>query len=134
MKSSVEWIGGERFVSRSESGHAVVMDGDSESGCAPTPMEMLLMSAGSCASVDVVSIMEKARQDLRECQVQLSGQRADATPAVFAEIRLHFILRGENLSEKHAERAVRLSVEKYCSVASSLHPDIRIEHSFELQS
>ena len=134
MKASVEWIGGERFVNRSESGHAVVMDGDRDNGCAPTPMEMLLMSAGSCASVDVVGILEKARQKVRACRVELSGRRADATPAVFEQIQLHFVIQGSELSENHAERAVRLSVEKYCSVASSLHPDIQIEHSFELQS
>lgn len=131
MKAQVQWTGAERFLAIPESGHAVVMDGD-RSGCAATPMEMLLMSVGSCASVDVVSILHKARQQIQDCEVELEGERVNETPARFGRIQLHFVVSGTDIGEKHVERAVRLSVEKYCSVASSLG-GVEIGHSYEIR-
>ena len=132
MKATVKWVGEETFIGRSETGHNVVFDGNSTDGAAPTPMEMVLMSAGACSSVDVVSILEKARQKVTDCQVVLSGERADSVPRVFTKIHLHFQVTGFDVAEKHVERAVKLSADKYCSVALMLANSVEVTHSFEV--
>lgn len=133
MQARVQWAGEERFLATSASGHHVVMDGDAEGGGAATPMEMVLMAAGSCSSVDVVGILEKARQYVTDCRVELSAERADGTPAVFTKIHMHFIVTGFGVSEKHVERAVRLSADKYCSVSLMLAKGVKVTHDFEIR-
>lgn len=131
MEARVQWLSDLTFVATSGSGHQVVMDGN-QGKLAASPMEMILMAAGSCASVDVVSILKKARQNIQHCEVRMSGTRADATPAVFTHINFHFIVTGEGVSEQHVERAVRLSADKYCSVSIMLGHSVEVTHSFEV--
>lgn len=133
MEARVQWLSDLTFVATSGSGHQVVMDGN-QGKRAASPMEMVLMAAGSCASVDVVSILEKARQAVRGVEVKLTAERADATPAVFTTMNLHFIVTGTDVSEKHVERAVSLSAEKYCSVSIMLGSSVEVTHSFEVIS
>ncbi len=132
MNAKVSWHEDMTFVATSGSGHQVIMDGDSP-GKAPSPMEMVLMSAGSCSSVDVVSILQKARQDFSECYCELSGKRADSTPKVFTDIHIEFVVVGKNVSESHVERAVKLSADKYCSVAKMLEASVNITHSYRIE-
>ncbi|KJY91253.1 OsmC family protein [Pseudoalteromonas piscicida] len=131
MLASVKWVEGDTFIGRSASGHNVVFDAGSDS-TAPSPMEMVLMSAGCCSSVDVVSILQKARQDVTDVEVKLTAERAESAPRVFTKINLHFVVKGRNVSEKHLERAVSLSAEKYCSVALMLEKAVEITHSHEV--
>lgn len=131
MQARVQWLSDLTFVATSGSGHQVVMDGN-QGKHAASPMEMVLMAAGSCASVDVVSILEKARQPVRACEVQLTAERVDAVPAVFSTINFHFIVTGEGVSEKQVERAVNLSADKYCSVSIMLGKSVTVTHSFEV--
>lgn len=132
MKAHVQWKGNQSFLCTADSGHRVTMAGDRSDGA--SPMEMVLMAAGSCSSVDVVGILRKARQDVTDCEVELSAERADATPAVFTRITLHFVVTGRDVSEKHAERAVRLSAEKYCSVSLMLQGRVEVTHSLEIRA
>src|SRR5215467_5114902 len=74
--ASVKWIGEEKFVAISPSGHAMALDADGKSNKAPTPMELVLMALGSCTAVDVVSILEKKRQKLESLEIICSGERA----------------------------------------------------------
>jgi len=98
-------------------------------------MELVLMGLGGCASYDVVSILKKARQKVLDCKVELSADRAEATPAVFTKIHLHFVIQGEGISEQHVGRAVQLSAEKYCSASKMLEAGgVEITHSFEIQA
>lgn len=131
MEARVQWLSDLTFVATSGSGHQVVMDGN-KGALAASPMEMVLMAAGSCASVDVMSILEKARQDVRACEVKLTAERADATPAVFTKINFHFIVTGAGINEKHVDRAVNLSADKYCSVSIMLGHSVDVSHSFEV--
>jgi len=133
MEAKVSWVDGLTFIGHSGSGHAVVFDADRDSNAAPTPMEMLLMSAGACSSVDVVSILQKARQHIAGCEVQLSAERADTVPKVFTSLHLHFVVSGTALSEKQVERAVNLSAEKYCSVSIMLSQSVKVTHSFSIK-
>lgn len=132
MKAKVTWLEGMTFVGHSETGHSIVMDGDREGG-APSPMEMVLMSAGSCSAIDVVSILEKAKQQVSNVEVELSAERAETIPKVFTEIHLNFVVTGVDVAEKHVERAVKLSADKYCSVAKMLEHAAKITHSFEIK-
>jgi putative redox protein len=119
------------YIGRSNSNHNVVFDAGSD-GAAPSPMEMVLMSVGGCSSVDVVSILKKTKQEFSSVDVQLTAERAETAPRVFTKINLHFVVTGNNVSEKHLERAVSLSAEKYCSVALMLDKTVEITHSHEV--
>lgn len=131
MKAVVKWVGDELFMGTSESGHTVVLDANGGK-LAPSPMENVLISLGGCSSVDVVSILEKTRQNVSGCQVELTGTRVDSVPKLFSDIHLHFIIEGEDVAEKHVERAVALSADKYCSVALMLAGKVNITHDFSI--
>ena len=131
MQANVKWVEGDTFIGLSDSGHNVVFDTGSD-GAAPSPMEMVLMSAGCCSSVDVVSILKKAKQDFSDLAVKITSQRAESAPRVFTKINLHFVVTGKNVSEKHLARAISLSAKKYCSVALMLDKTVEITHSHEI--
>ena len=133
MQASVKWAGDQTFIGRSDSGHNVVFDAHKEGSAAPSPMEMVLMAAGACSSVDVVSILQKARQQVTDCEVILTGERVESIPRVFSKIHLHFVVTGFNVSEKHVEKAVNLSAEKYCSVSIMLSQSVEVTHSFSVK-
>jgi putative redox protein len=136
MKATVKWLDNRVFVGQSGSGHAVVMDGPPEAGgqnLGPRPMEMLLLGMGGCASFDVVDILEKMRQPIESCETQLSAERAQEAPKVFTKIHLHFVIRGA-VDVAKAERAVKLSAEKYCSASIMLGKTAEVTHSFEVVS
>jgi putative redox protein len=136
VNASVKWLEGAAFVAESGSGHALVMDGPPDHGgrnIGPRPMEMLLMGMGGCASVDVVSILEKARQKVSGCEARLEAERADGVPAVFNRIRIHFVVSGRGLKEANVKRAVELSAEKYCSASIMFaRAGAEIVHSYEI--
>lgn len=131
MQANVKWVEGNTYIGRSNSNHNVVFDAGSD-GAAPSPMEMVLMSVGGCSSVDVVSILKKTKQEFSSVDVQLTAERAETAPRVFTKINLHFVVTGNNVSEKHLKRAVSLSAEKYCSVALMLDKTVEITHSHEV--
>ena len=135
MKTQLRWQGGMQFLAEADSGHALVMDGPPDLGGRNTgvrPMEMILMGLGGCTGVDVVHILKKSRQNVEDVDVKLSAERADTDPKVFTKIHVHFVVKGEGLSEKHVARAVELSAEKYCSASLMLRATVEITHSYEL--
>ena len=136
MKGTVTWLSGRAFVAESGSGHAVVMDGPPDGGgrnIGLRPMEMVLLGVGGCSAYDVVTILEKSRQQVSDCRVELSAERADAIPAVFTRIHMHFVVAGEELNPKQVERAVKMSAEKYCSASIMLgKAGVEITHDFEI--
>jgi putative redox protein len=133
MKAEVKWVGEELFMGTSESGHTIVLDANA-GALAPSPLENVLISLGGCSSVDVVSILEKARQNITGCKVMIEAKRLDTVPKLFSDIHLHFIIEGSDISTKHVERAVSLSADKYCSVALMLNKSVNISHDFEIKA
>lgn len=131
MQARVKWVEGLTFLGESASGHQVLMDGNAGDK-APSPMEMVLMSVGSCSAIDVVSILQKGRNDVRDCEVKLTSERRAEAPRLFTHINLHFIVTGQGLTDKIVERAVNLSAEKYCSVSLMLSKAASVTHSFEI--
>ena len=124
------------FVAEADSGHALVMDGAAEIGgrnLGSRPMELLLMGLGGCSSIDVVMILQKSRQDIRDCVVELDAQRADRDPKVFTQIHLHFVVSGKGLDPKRVAHAIGLSIEKYCSASIMLGKTAVITHDYEVR-
>ena len=123
-------------MGEADSGHAVIMDGSPEIGgrnLGMRPMELLLVGMGGCSSIDVVTILKKARQPITNCLAEISAERADAVPAVFTKIHVKFVVSGRGLKEKQVERAVKLSAEQYCSASLMLEKGgVEITHSFEI--
>ncbi|RNM02801.1 OsmC family protein [Dickeya undicola] len=131
MQARVKWVEGLTFLGESASGHQLLMDGNAGDK-APSPMEMVLMAAGGCSAIDVVSILQKGRHDVADCEVRLTSERRAEAPRLFTAINLHFIVTGKGLNDKAVERAVSLSAEKYCSVALMLEKAVTVTHSHEV--
>jgi len=123
------------MVGKNEHGNEVHMDASPNiggTGKGMRPMQMLLTSLAGCSSIDVINILKKQKQELVEIKVIVQGDRDQNTePSPFKKINLHFVLSGNILPEK-AERAVALSVDKYCSVAATLDKNVRISYSCEV--
>jgi len=135
MKARIKWAQGAMFIGESGSGHAVVMDGPEEHGgrdLSVRPMEMLLLGMGGCTAFDVMNILKKSRQPVLDCVAELDATRADTDPKVFTKIHVHFIVTGNELSDKHVKRAVELSAEKYCSASIMLSKAVDITHDYEI--
>lgn len=131
MKAQVKWIGDEMFAGVSESGHTIVLDANA-GNLAPSPLENVLISLGGCSSVDVISILKKTRQDVKGCEVEITGTRVDSVPKLFSDIHLHFVISGKNVEEKHVTKAISLSADKYCSVALMLNKSVNITHDYSI--
>lgn len=136
MQATVRWDGAVQFSATPSSGHTVIMDGSPELGgtnAGPRPMEMMLMGLGGCTSIDVMLMLQKSRQDVTDCVAELTAERADAVPAVFTKIHVHFVVTGRDLKESHVKRAIELSAEKYCSASIMLAAGgVEITHSYAL--
>ncbi|MEK9714196.1 MAG: OsmC family protein [Thalassolituus sp.] len=136
MKTRVKWVDNAMFIGESGSGHSVVMDGPEDHGgrnLGIRPMEMLLLGLGGCTSFDVMSILTKQRLNVTDCVADIEAERADAVPAVFTKIHVHFTVTGRALRESAVERAVKLSAEKYCSASIMLEQGgVEITHSYSV--
>jgi putative redox protein len=127
---SVAWSEGLVFRGGESGGPETVIDGDN--AIAPGPMLTLLLAAAGCTGSDVVSILQKMRVRLLELRIDVSAERREQEPRRYTSIRLDYHLRGDGLDAAKADRAISLSVEKYCSVLHSLAADVRITHGFTL--
>jgi putative redox protein len=136
MKAHIKWVDGAMFLGESGSGHTLVMDGPPEAGgrnMGVRPMETVLIGLGGCASYDVVSILKKARQDIRDVHAILEAERADTEPKVFTAVHVRFVVTGKNLKEAQVKRAVELSAEKYCSASIMFgRAGVQMSHDYEI--
>lgn len=135
MEAHVKWVGDLTFEGHGDTGHGVVMDAGKAAGglgIGASPMELLLMGTGGCANIDVVMILQKARQKITGCVVHLSAERADTPPRKFTSIHMHFVVTGKGVSEKHVARAIDLSITKYCSASATLAGSVDLTHDYEI--
>jgi len=111
------------FEAKDENGHSILMDSSPESGgqnFGVRPMQVLLMGLGGCSGIDVISILKKQRQEVVDYKMIVKGEReAGKEPSLWKEVDLEFHIYGD-VDQDKAERAVELSVNKYCSVAATL--------------
>ena len=132
-KALVHYAGNEFFVGVTPSGHAQVLETNTERAAAATPMELLLIALGGCTAVDVVSILKKKRELVTDYRVEVRGTRRDEHPRAYTRIEVRHVLRGRGLSERAVAQAVELSEQKYCSVAATLRPAAEIVSTFEIE-
>ena len=96
------------------------------------PMQLLLAAMGGCSSIDIISILRKQKQSLKDIKITVTGEREkDAVPSLYTQVHAHFKLYGF-LDRDKVQKAVSLSVEKYCSVAKTLEATAKVTYSFEI--
>jgi putative redox protein len=136
MKTRVKWIDGMAFMGESGTGHALVMDGAPENGgrnLGPRPMEMLLLGLGGCTAFDVVMILQKGRQPIEDCQVEIEAERAEDHPKIFTKVHMRYLVKGRGLSADAVHRAVELSVDKYCSATHVINKTAAMTHEVVIE-
>ena len=128
----LDWCGeGLRFSGGSTDPITPIIELDGESKTAPSPMHALLLACAGCAGADVVTILQKMKVDLAVVSIDVTGSRREEHPKRYTNVHYKFRFSGEGLERSKAERAVELSLEKYCSVALSLAKDITIDYEIE---
>ncbi|WP_089140388.1 OsmC family protein [Vibrio rumoiensis] len=130
MKAEVKWIEDLKFVGKTDKNQEIIMaSGDSTYF---SPMEMVLMAAGGCSSVDVVDSLKSAGQKIESCIAKLTAERRETAPKLFTEMNIHFELKGDQLNADKIEKAVSDSLEKYCSVCLMLGAGVKMTHSWSI--
>ena len=133
MEASVSWHDGLHFTGTATSGFSIQLGGNAagiKQGL--SPMELLLVSLAGCTGMDVISILQKKRQDVTDFQIHVDGDRAETYPKVFTNIRVHFVVRGRDIDSTAVARAIELSRDKYCSVSAMLSQAATITHTFDV--
>ncbi len=129
-RAHVAWVGEHRFdAGRVGGGATSRIDASGKTG--PGPVDMLLSALAACTAIDIVDILAKRKTPVNALTVDVMGERANAIPARVTKIHLTYTMIGE-IERVHAERAIDLSVSKYCSVRNSLDPDMPIEWVLDL--
>jgi putative redox protein len=136
MRVTVTRQGPVCFEARDDGGATTIIDGPvpmGGEGRGLRPMELLLSAFASCSAMDVVKILDQQKQDLRDLRIVVEGLRHKRVPTSYRAIHLRFEATGV-VEDRRLQRAVRLSVEKYCPVAKSLSPDIAVTWEARLQA
>ncbi|AFJ01397.1 OsmC/Ohr family protein [Methylophaga frappieri] len=136
MKARVKWVEDVLFLGQSGTGHTVVMEGPAEAGGQGTgmrPMELLLLGMAGCTAYDVVGILKNSKQEISDCDVSVTAERADDMPKVFTKIHVHYKIRGRQVKPNFVERAIKQSTEKYCSASIMLGKTAEISHAFDIE-
>lgn len=123
MNANVTWQGGMAFTGAAGSGFTVNLDAEPAVGGQDggfRPMELMALSLAGCTAMDVISILQKKRQDVRAFQVQVHAKRASEHPKVFVGARIEYHLTGLNLDEAAVLRAIDLSAQRYCPAQAML--------------
>jgi putative redox protein len=135
MKIEIERVNNKvHLEAKNEQGIIVQMDGSPEIGgedLGARPMQLILMGLGGCTSMDMLSVLKKMREDVKSYKVTVDAERATEHPMVFTKIHVHYILEGK-LKKENVEKAIALSMDKYCSVTHMLNKTATITHSYEI--
>ena len=134
MKARVMRSGERTFLGESGTGNTITLGTTEREGnrISPSPMELVLIGTGGCTAWDVVNILEKGKQPINGCIVELDAERSSEEPAVFTKIRMHFVVKGQGLDSNKVKRAIELSATKYCSASAMLSKTADITHDFEV--
>ncbi|MBP1693881.1 MAG: hypothetical protein H6Q37_1764 [Chloroflexi bacterium] len=128
-------VEGHLMVASDSNGHSIVIGKSPDPGFTwygVKPSDLLLMSAAACSAYDVVEILGKQKQPMRDLKIIVQGDQAPEPPYEFTRIHLHYVVYGKVDSQK-LEKAIRLSEEKYCSVLCTLRPGVPLSSDFEIQ-
>jgi putative redox protein len=131
----VRHVKGITFLGKAGSNHWIPMDGPAEFGgmdSGARPKELILIGLGGCTASDVASILEKKRVPFTQFDVQLTAKEAEEHPKVFTEIHIEYVVYGKGIRKEDVERAIELSVTKYCSVSAMLKASVKLTHSYRI--
>ena len=135
VEAKVTLVANMHFEGSSSSGHQLTMDADDALGGQNKgfrPTELLLVGFGGCSGMDVISILRKKRQNVTGLEMNVKGVKADSYPHVYKEVHIEYVVKGKGVEKEAVERAVKLSLEKYCSVGATLGKAGRITHSYRI--
>ncbi|WP_020404700.1 OsmC family protein [Gracilimonas tropica] len=139
MKIDVNWLGNDfHFEAENETKGKIRIDGNNEIGGLEgglSPMQLLLAGAGGCSAIDVLHILEKQKQQVKSLKVEVDGDRQNVEGESHSEyktIHMHYTLEGD-LDPKKVERALELSITKYCSVSKALEKGSEISYDYEIK-
>jgi putative redox protein len=127
------------FEASNEDGNTIILDASPNIGGhnkGMRPMQLLLAAIGGCAAIDIILILKKQKQNINFFDIEVDGEKENTSKegiSLFKTIEVHFILNG-NIDLKKAERAVKLSMEKYCSVTKILEPTAIITYKVSVNS
>ena len=128
----VKWVEEKTFLGVDAYGHATLMS--TNEGPGVSPMQLLLLGVGGCTAIDVVDILRKQRQPLEDLQIEVSGERAEEWPKPWKAMHVHYILVGAGLDVRKVERAIELSVEKYCGAHATVAGVAAMTHDYEIRA
>jgi putative redox protein len=135
MKALINWEGGMKFTGRGESGFAVPMDADPVVGGGEggtRPMELIALGLIGCQGMDVISVLQKKKQDVTRFEVKFSGPRSPEHPKVFTSAVVTFVITGRHVEEAAVVRSIELAATKYCPAQAMLEQAFPIELQYEI--
>lgn len=136
VEAKVKLIKEMQFTGSATSGHDLTMDADDAAGghnAGFRPMELLLVGFGGCSGMDVISILRKKRQAVSGLEINVRGDKKEDYPKIYKEIHIEYIVKGKGIEKTAVERAIQLSLDKYCSVGATLAKAGTITHSFRIE-
>jgi putative redox protein len=135
VEAKVALVKDMQFAGKATSGHTLAMDADDEAGgknAGFRPMELLLVGFGGCSGMDVISILRKKRQQVTGLEINVKGEKTDAYPKIYKEVHIEYVVKGKGVEKEAVERAIALSLDKYCSVGATLAKAGTITHSYRI--
>lgn len=135
VEAKVKLIKDMQFEGRATSGHTLTLDADDVSGghnAGFRPMELLLVGFGGCSGMDVISILRKKKQPVSGLEINVAGEMTDEYPKIYRKIHIEYVVKGKGVGKEAVERAIQLSLDKYCSVGATLGKAGTITHSYKI--
>jgi putative redox protein len=135
MQASVDWDHGLTFSGTSDTGFTVPLGASASVGGDDDgfrPIELMLVSLAGCTAMDVISILQKKRQEITGFRVSVDAERAEEHPKVFTAITVHYEVTGRNVDSAAVERAIELSETRYCPAQAMLDKAVPIEHKYTI--
>lgn len=136
MNVTLQQVQGLTFIGKGDSNHWVCIDGPKQfngSQAASRPMELLLLSLGSCTGSDVASILKKKRVTFDKMELYINGEQKEEHPKRFTKIHVEYVFYGNNIEEEHVKRAINLSQNKYCPISAMLKESCKITYSYRVE-
>ena len=135
VQATVRLVKDMHFSGSADSGHRLIMDADEAAGGENRgfrPMELLLVGFGGCTGMDVISILRKKKQQISGLEMHIQGDKQEDFPKTYRNIHIEYIVTGKAVEKEAVERAIELSLEKYCSVGATLSKAGSITHSYRI--
>lgn len=124
------WQGDLNFAAQFDTGQRLMLSSDATQGV--SPMETLVAGLAGCTGMDVISILQKKRQNVTRFEVRVHGERVDEHPKKYTAMHVTYVVTGQDVNPEAVRRAIELSENNYCSVAATLRPTVNITSSFEI--